>query len=60
MTKAEKKERRAVRHQLQNAAAKHLTPYLKLNSTAAQMRAHGRRVADQLFAGKNPATATPL
>ena len=60
MTKEEKQERRAVRHKLQNAATKRLSPAVKMYSTAKQLRAHGRKIADQLFAGKNPGLAVAV
>lgn len=55
MTKAEKKERRAIRHKPQEAVFQHhFSRMYKMTHTVAQQRADSRKVADQLIAGKNP------
>jgi hypothetical protein len=58
--RAAKKERLAARHTLQRAVRKHLSKTIKLVSTTKQLDAAARKIADQLFAGKNPALVMPL
>lgn len=60
MTKQEKQERRKVKHQLQKLATKHLSRNFRMLTTSKQQKIAGRKIADQLLAGRNPQFAVSL
>ena len=60
MSNEEKKERRKVRHDLQNAALRNHFSQHKFSATNSQLAASAKKVADQILSGKTPGTVVKI
>ena len=54
MTSEDKKERKVLRAMLMKRVERTLSVDLRLRCTPAQVKAHCRKLVDQILAGKNP------